>query len=417
MTLFAVIAALMCVAACLMVLRPLLWPGADPAGNIDPDAVRFAHTELQSQRAAGTLDESAFAQARDALARRILDTLIMPAPRPGRAGYKGAVLATVVFVPLVALPTYWAIGTPTVLSGDLQAAGQPAVQPADQAEAVAQMQERIKALEERLAASPQDAKGWAMLGRSYAAMGEYAKAASAFARADPLAPNDAQMLADYADALAMSQGRRLEGQPMLLLKRSLAADPDNVKALLLAGTAEFEAGQYKRAIEAWERVTVLAPQDTELITSLRQSIEEARAKAGGGATASAAPGPAKGVAPGGAGAGQEALSGRLTLAAALAGKAAPDDVVFIFARAAQGPRMPLAAFKLKVKDLPMDFRLDDSMAMAPQAKISSASEVIVTARISKSGDPIPKSGDLEGSSVPVKPGTGGIRLEIGEVVK
>jgi cytochrome c-type biogenesis protein CcmH len=79
--------------------------------------------------------------------------------------------------------------------------------------------------------------------------------------------------------------------------------------------------------------------------------------------------------------------------------------------------MPLAAFKLQVKDLPTDFRLDDSMAMAPQAKISSAAEVIVTARISKSGDPVPRSGDLEGSSAPVKPGTGGIKLEISDVVK
>jgi cytochrome c-type biogenesis protein CcmH len=413
-TIFAVIAALMCAAACLIVLRPLLWPKAEVAELFDAGAVRVEFAGLQRQREDGAIDEAAFAQARDALACRILDAVTAPLQSPAPRSSKAAVLATVIFVPLVAVPTYWAIGTPAVLKSGFELA----TQPADQAEAVAQMQERIKALEERLAASPQDARGWSMLGRSYAALGEYAKASSAFGRADPLAPGDAQMLADYADALAMSQGRRLEGQPMLLLKRALAADPDNIKALLLAGTAEFEAGQYKRAVEVWERVTALAPQDTELVASLRQSIDEARAKAGGtaGAPGGAAATADRKVGPPAAG-GAEALSGRLSLSAALAGTVAPTDTVFIFARAAQGPRMPLAAFKLQVKDLPMDFRLDDSMAMAPQAKISSTSEVIVTARISKSGDPIPKSGDLEGSSAPVKPGTGGINLEIRDVVK
>jgi cytochrome c-type biogenesis protein CcmH len=413
-TIFAVIAALMCAVACLIVLRPLLWPKAELAELFDAGAVRVEFAGLQRQREDGAIGEAAFAQARDALACRILDAVTAPVQSPAPRSPKAAVLATLIFVPLVAVPTYWAIGTPAVLKSGFELA----TQPADQAEAVAQMQERIKALEERLAASPQDAVGWSMLGRSYAALGEYAKASSAFARADPLAPGDAQMLADYADALAMSQGRRLEGQPLLLLKRALAADPDNIKALLLAGTAEFEAGQYKRAVEVWERVTALAPQDTELVASLRQSIDEARAKAGGTAGASAgaaAPAERKGGGP--AAGGAEALSGRVSLSAALADKVAPTDTVFIFARAAQGPRMPLAAFKLQVKDLPMDFRLDDSMAMAPQARISSASEVIVTARISKAGDPIPKSGDLEGSSAAVKPGTGGIKLEIREVVK
>jgi cytochrome c-type biogenesis protein CcmH len=413
-TIFAVIAALMCAAACLIVLRPLLWPKAEIVQLFDADAIRVELAGLQRQREDGVIGEVAFADARDALARRILDFVAAPVQPPAPRSHKGAVFATLIFVPLVALPTYWVTGTPAVLKGDLEAA----TRPADQGEVVAQMQERIKSLEERLAVSPQDAKGWAMLGRSYAAIGEYAKASSAFGRADPLAPNDAQLLADYADALAMSLGRRLEGQPMLLLKRALASDPDNVKALLLAGTAEFEAGQYKRAVEVWERVTVLAPQDTELIATLRQSIDEARAKAGDtvGVAAAAPAFPNRKGGPLASG-GAEAVSGRVSLSAALAGKATPTDTVFVFARAAQGPRMPLAAFKLQVKDLPMDFRLDDSMAMAPQARISSAAELIVTARISKTGDPIPKAGDLEGSSPPVKPGTSGLKLEISEVAK
>jgi len=412
-TIFAVIAAMMCVAACLFLLRPVLWPKEAQESPFDVQAVRADIAELQRQRDANSIDLQAYESARSGLALRLLDSLAAPATSPGPRRVRGLVLATLAFVPLLALPLYWATGTPDVLKGDIAIAAD-----AGEHAAVAQMQERITALEQRLASSPQDAKGWGVLGRSYAALGDYAKAASAFAKADALTPTDAQLLADYADALAMSQGRRLAGEPLQLLKRALAADPNNVKALLLAGTADFEAGRFDSAVAAWEKVATLAPQDTELIASLRQSIEEARAKTGGTAVAANAPSASNGKDAGAKqSSGAEAVSGRVTLAASLAGNASPNDAVFIFARAAQGPRMPLAAFRLQVKDLPMDFRLDDSMAMAPQAKISSASEVIVTARISKSGDPIPKSGDLEGSSAAVKPGTGGIKLEIRDVVK
>jgi cytochrome c-type biogenesis protein CcmH len=107
----------------------------------------------------------------------------------------------------------------------------------------------------------------------------------------------------------------------------------------------------------------------------------------------------------------------VTLDAALAGRAAPDDTVFIFARAANGPRMPLAILRVKVRDLPYPFALDDSMAMAPQMKISAFAEVVVGARISKSGSATPAAGDLEGASPMVKPDARGINVTINRVVK
>ncbi len=411
MTTFALVAALMCVAACLIVLRPLLWPAIPATAAVDLAALTRSHEELLRRRRDGALDEVAYGAARTALALHLLDLALQPAPvQDQRPSGRRLMLATVVFVPFLALPVYWLVGTPAVLSA---AADNDA--PLTPEAAQAQMQERIRALETRLAATPQDGQGWATLGRSHAALGDYANAVAAYARADPLLPNDAQLLSDYADALAMAQGRRLEGAPTRLLARALAAAPDNIKALLLAGTADFEGGQFARAVERWERVLVLAPQDTELVNSLQRSIDEARAKLAGGAPAAPAAGTASAGAAGAGGA--EAVSGRISLAAGIAAGAAPDDTVFVFARAAQGPRMPLAAFKLKVRDLPADFRLDDSMAMTPAAKISAAAEVLVTARVSKSGDPIPKPGDLEGTSGPVKPGDAGIRLEIREIVK
>ena len=420
MILFVAIAAAMCAAACLIVLRPLLWLPRKTEVLADPLLFQAEHASLQRQLQAGAITADAFADARDTLARRLLQAVVAtPAAAPGpraAAPLWRAVLMVLLFIPLLALPVYWKVGTPEALRTDLAAAAD--LSPAG---AIEQMRERIRALEERLAKAPQDAAGWSTLGRSYAALGEYRKAADAYARAEPLAPQDAQMLADYADALAMAQERKLQGEPLRLLKRALAADPDNIKALLLAGTADFESGDYKNAVALWERVKSLAPQDTELIASLQKSIDEASVKSGAPATS----GKAASVPAAGAGkalatvasAGEAALSGRVTLSGALQGRVSPDDAVFIFARAAAGPRMPLAAMKKQVRDLPFDFKLDDSMAMAPQFKLSSVPEVILTARISKSGDPIPKPGDFEGNSVPLKIGTVGIKLEISEAVK
>ncbi|HEY6353647.1 MAG TPA: c-type cytochrome biogenesis protein CcmI, partial [Burkholderiaceae bacterium] len=110
------------------------------------------------------------------------------------------------------------------------------------------------------------------------------------------------------------------------------------------------------------------------------------------------------------------ISGVVKLAAALNGKAAPDDTLFVYARAAQGQRMPLAILRKQVKDLPLTFTLDDSMAMSPAARLSSAQQVVVGARISKRGEAMPQPGDLQGQSAPVAPGASGLTIEIGQVV-
>ena len=110
------------------------------------------------------------------------------------------------------------------------------------------------------------------------------------------------------------------------------------------------------------------------------------------------------------------VSGKVSVAPALAGKAAPTDVVFIFARAASGPPMPLAVLRKQVKDLPVEFALDDSMAMAPNLKLSGFAEVVVGARISRSGSATPQSGDLQGLSRPVKVGASGVAVVIDTAV-
>ena len=118
-----------------------------------------------------------------------------------------------------------------------------------------------------------------------------------------------------------------------------------------------------------------------------------------------------------AAAGAERITGRVTLDPKLKGKFNPDDTLFVLARAAQGPKMPLAIMRMQVSDLPLDFELDDNMAMAPQMKLSNFDEVVVVGRISKSGTAMPQAGDAEGFSITVKPGTKGVKFKIDHIVE
>ena len=214
--------------------------------------------------------------------------------------------------------------------------------------------------------------------------------------------------------LAVTQGRSLDGEPMRLVEQALKLDPDNVKALSLAGTFAFNNKDYATAIRHWERVLQVAPADSPLAQQMRGGIEEARQLAQGKTletSAAATPTPAPAVA-----AGAAAISGTVSLAPALAANASPEDTVFVFARPAEGSRMPLAIIRKQVKDLPFRFELDDSMAMSPQSRLSAFSQVIVGARVSKSGTAVPEAGDLQGQSQPVAVGTRDLSIEIRDVL-
>lgn len=271
-----------------------------------------------------------------------------------------------------------------------------------------------------------------MLSRSYLVLGRLQEAAQASERVVKLKPNDAQALADHADVLAMRAGRVLDGEPMKLIERALKLDPDNLKALALAGAAAFDRGDGNEAARLWDRVALLGPPGSPVVQQAREGAAEARkmaaerAGATGGSAAQAqaqtqAPAPAPAPAQG-PGASQKTavagptVRGTVTLSAALKAQAKPEDTVFIFARNAEAgpgaPRMPLAIVRKQVKDLPAAFTLDDSLAMGPGMGLSSARQVVVGARISGSGQAMPQPGDLEGLSAPVAVGSQGVVVEI-----
>ncbi|MFM2065573.1 MAG: hypothetical protein RLZZ584_482 [Pseudomonadota bacterium] len=420
----------------------------------------------QQLHATGALDAAAYTQAKATLERKLLDlvmaggtdassaapaTTARPDSAAARAGRQAAAVAAAIrperprrstvaaaaaFVLLVGVAGYLWTGSPALLN---ESAATAAAKPASAPHALGmdQIAGLVDKLKARLKDKPDDAEGWAMLGRSYAVLGRAQEAVPAYAKAVELVGENAGLLADYADVLALANNRSLEGEPIKVVMRALKADPRQLKALSLAGTYAFDKKDYAGAVKYWEQLLKAAPdnpdapRDPRFLEQVQASIDEARQLAGlppspSTATTRAAAPAAQAQAAQAGGAGAEApaaapdpkafVAGKVTLAAAIAAKAAPEDTVFIFARAAEGPRMPLAIKRVQVKDLPVDFRLDDAMAMQPNMKLSSFPKVVVGARVSKKGDAIAQPGDLQGTSEPVAIGTSGLKIEISQLV-
>jgi cytochrome c-type biogenesis protein CcmH len=390
------------VALAALALAWVLWPlrSRRPRAPVSRQAAnvsiyRDQLRELEADLAAGTLAQADYERSRAEVEARLLQDVRGPdATVPlERRSTRGTALALGAAIPVVALAVYLMVGNPATLSRQI-----------DHGATVQQLENMVERLAARMRENPDDVQGWQLLGRSYAALGRFKESADAYAQAALRAPRDAQLLVDFADALAMARGQRLEGEPEKLVQRALEIDPQNPKGLALAGTAAFERKDFAKAAEYWERMLPLVPADSEDARVIRQNVAEASSLAG-----QAPPGTAAEAASG-------ALRGTVFLSAQLKAEVAPDDVVFVFARAAEGPPMPLAVARTRVRDLPYEFRLDDSMAMTPAMKLSAFPRVVVGARVSKSGNATPQPGDLQGASAPVPNDFGEVRVVIDRVV-
>ncbi|OGS92266.1 MAG: c-type cytochrome biogenesis protein CcmI [Gallionellales bacterium GWA2_60_18] len=414
MTIFAIVAAIMVLAALAAVIVPLLrkpkgaaQPGTDSAA-MSLEVLREQLADLEREFAAGHLTAEHYAAEKAELERRALEdgqrTTPVGAPTDARRPKLAAAVG--IAVPVLVLGMYYAMGSIESLTGQQP---QPVAESGDASHALTRqdIEAMVGQLAERLMENPEDGQGWHMLGRSYAVLGRHAESAAAYARAVNLLPPDAQLLSDYADVLAMMQGRKLEGEPEKVIRLALQTDPRNIKALALSGSVAFERKDYRAAAGEWRKILDLVPPDSDISTSIRSSIADAESRIGGDST----PAPAQPAAA------AAVISGSVALDPALRGKAGPDNAVFIFAHAVNGPRMPLAILRKKVSDLPFEFTLDDSMAMSPDLRLSQFGQVTVGARISMSGDALQHSGDLVAAPVQTGPGAGNIRLSIASVVK
>jgi cytochrome c-type biogenesis protein CcmH len=422
MTTFYIAVATLVVVALALLLRPW-WLASRRTAGADSQAVlnaaihRDRLAELERDRAAGTLSDVDLAEAKEELQRQLLDDTAAAEPVPADRFSRSSGIAIAVLLPLVAVAVYALLGTPSaVLPSAVQAQ-----------RASADMEQLVEKLASKLEQNPDNPEGWAMLARSYTSMGRWDDAERAYTRLGPALGNSAELMAEFAEML-LQKNNGFDDRSRDLIGRALRLEPNNMLALFLGGGDAFAREQYAESVALWERLLPqLEPggEDARMIESnLAKARERSGARAGRPATAQRAdPGgnqgaqgkekvTSKAMQPNAA---AKSVSGRVELAPSLKDKAKPDDVVFIFARAVDGPRMPLAAQRARVADLPMDFMLDDGQALMPEATISSAAEVRVEVRVSKSGKATPGKGDLTGKSAAVKPGTKGLKIVIDQV--
>ncbi len=417
---FASLAFVLTLATLALLTRPWWWPRRkdDPedAQRNAIAALRLRMGELDRALAAGSITDAECASQRQALEKRIVAAVVeAPVTPPAAARRPLALILGLAFsVCAVAGLGYLVVGTPQAISPPLAAAPGASSPTIDAASITPQQIEQlIERLALRLKEQPGDIEGWVILGRSNAVLGRHDASAAAFKQALALRPDDAMLMAHYADALATAR-QSFSGEPERLVASALTVDPNNLKALALSGSAAFDRADYAAALRQWETMARLAPSD-EFREQIQAGIGEAKRRMSGQGAAPAALSGA-GVETAALGTPAQSVTGRVTLAPSLAAKARPQDTLFVFARAAPGTGMPLAILRKQVKDLPLAFTLDDSMAMSPQHRLSSAGSVVVGARISRSGEALPSSGDLQGSSVAVPPGARDVAVEIADVV-
>lgn len=338
--------------------------------------------ELAAQQAAGVLDEAQMVKGRDEAARELLaDTEGAEAPRQGHLG-KALPLLAALLVPLLALGLYLHFG-----------AADKVELTQEFAEAPKSMEEMTARLERVVQAQPDSAEAVYFLGRAYMAEQRPADAARTFERAVALAGRQPELLGQWAQALYFAADKKWSPQLQALTDEALKADPNEVTSLGLRGIAAFEGERYQEAIDYWKRLLAQLPEGDASRAALQGGIDRAAERLGG------SPGQAAPVA--------ARLKVRVELAAALKDKVKPDDTVFIFARASNGPPMPLAAKRVTVAQLPIEVELSDADAMMPQMKLSDFAEVQLVARVSRAGQPT--HGEWIGQGTPLPSATQAIQ--------
>jgi cytochrome c-type biogenesis protein CcmH len=415
---FWIVAAILTAVALIFLLVPLLRT-RPPRGPSSREAnlaiLRGQRGEIESDIVHGVLPGESRDEALAELVARAGEDLNVGSEAMDAPVRRPWILASVLaaLLPLCAVAIYFAVGSPAAVDARPAAAQAPF---SDR-----QIEAMVESLAKKVRDRPNDVEGWRLLSRSLNALGRFPEAVDAYAHLLTLAPNDPDVLADYADALAMTQGQKLAGKPAALVAQALAIDPNHPKSLALAGTAAMNSGEYRLATSYWSRLQGQLAPESDDARQVRAILAEISARAASGAKPPAlaqaprqqvpeAPSKAPTAAAG------ATVTGRVSIDPALKSKLAPGDTLFIFARSEGGPRMPLAVIRASAGELPRDFKLDDSMSMAPNMTLSSAKIVRVEARVSKSGNAIGQPGDLVGASNPIAPGTQGVAIVIDRVL-
>ncbi|MEW7975968.1 MAG: c-type cytochrome biogenesis protein CcmI [Candidatus Sedimenticola endophacoides] len=347
--------------------------------------------ELETDLANGVIDSEQFEQTKLELERALLLDLSDEPGEPGQASPLPGRIALgllAVLVPALTIGLYQNIGAPEMVGWD---ASSSAHQQARGSERMPTVGEMIGSLTKRLEQDPQDEEGWYLLARTHLISQNYPAAVTAFEKVYELVGEDPSIMLSLADAEAMTRQGDMSGRPTELVRKAVLLSPESVTARWLAAMAEEQAGEPARALEHFQALAPLLDDEPESLIRVQGKIADLRDALGENAGAALPPiaAPAAGI------------KVRVTLAEALAAEAEPGQSVFIYAKALEGPAMPLAAQRVKVEELPVEVVLDDSSAMLPQMRLSNYTEVKVGARVSRSGNAVAASGDLAGEVAPV----------------
>lgn len=429
MIVFYIVVAMLIIAALMFVLPPLLTrtsqQGAIARDDLNVSVYRDQLVELEQDLLNDVISQDQYEQSKQDIERRLLEdvsgagssavpNVVTHGDSLGGNSRRERLPAIVIALatPILAISIYAWLGTPTAITGSEPIEIEESM---SREEVSDQINRMVTQLSTRLEKDPSDGTGWAMLGRSYFALQRFNDATMAFEKAVALVKTDAQLYADFADALAMATGESLDGRPSELIAMALQVDPRNQKALWLAGTAAYEAADFAASLGYWQTLYQMMRPGSESAQAMERNIAEARSllESQGGVEALAAlPDRVKSSSTDGA----KQVTGTVRISAKLAAQVVAGDTLFVFAQAPEGPRMPLAVVRATAAELPLSFVLDDSLAMMPNMSVSRFDEIIVTARISKSGTAAAQSGDLEGFSGRIKTGSTDVEVMIDHVI-
>lgn len=405
MTSFWVLAAALLLAGYGFFLPALL--GRKSAPGVDRAKLNWLiNRQKREELAAETGDDKAAERFGDEFDRDLLADLAAAEtklPRQAPEAGKTALIVVLTALPLAILALYGGLGRMDLIAHPATgAAAEPDMAAGD-------LQARIEQLSKRLQQQPNDLDGWLLLGRSLLAVQQMDKAVQAYEFALKLAPGNPDVEALYAQALGEANQGSLVGKPTEIIAGVLQRNPDHMHSLWLAGLAAVEREDKAKALEYWKKLRSLLPADGEQTRQLDGYIAELEGTAPPQAkTADTVPAATETG---------KSIRVKVSLDDKLKGQAGPNDVVFVFARAAEGPPMPLAISRKKVSDLPAEITLNDGMAMAPGMKLSSFPRIVIGARVSKTGNAMPSPGDLQGLTSAVEAQDGGsYSVEIGQVV-
>ncbi len=382
----------------LLLLRPFIFSGKGEGTSrrqMNAAIYREELEKLAAEHAAGTIDAQEYEISHAEMRQRLFQDTNEEDDKAVMGSSKKVVIGLCLFIAILSSGLYFSLGD--VLRVSQKNEQQPMTQVG--------VEKMVAEFALKMEADPTNLKGWAMLGRSYRMLGRNEDAAKSFSRAGQLINEDPELLAEYADTLVALANGNFAGKPLQLINQALKLDPNNLLALWLSGTASFNNGDYKSAVQTWEKLAQQLPPGSEEARTIESSIAEARSKgglAGTNTNINTAVANGKGV------------SGKIEISAELKSKVKSGDVLMVIARQ-PGERMPVAVLRVPATEFPMNFALTDALAMNPSAPISKLSDVSIEVRISKTGMAKAEAGDLISSVQTVKVGSNQVKLLVDQV--